>query len=109
MSLNFWTLSPDWSGNIHSVDPSYDAVHFNMGSIPSGCQPGYPTITDSTPGVTKGDPVALPGGGFKIVMTWENRPCVPNCIIPFTVESGVPGQTDVSSEATLRLKVCPVF
>ena len=89
--------------------PSVDEVHFSMSSIPPQCLPGYASITDATPGATLTHS-AIPGGGYTHQMTWADRDCVPNCTIPFFVESGVVGQTDVSDTVVnLRVKICIGF
>ena len=94
-----------WETDGPSV-PSVDEVHFSMSSIPQECLPGYASITDATPGVTLLYS-ANPGGGYNHEMTWADRDCVPNCIIPFFVESGYVGQTDFSDTAVnLRVKIC---
>jgi len=97
-----------WETDIPSVQ-SVDEVHFSMSSIPQQCLPDYPSITEAIPGVTVSQ-TANTGGGYTHVMTWAGRDCEPNCIIPFFVESGYLGQTDVSDTAVnLRVKICAGF
>lgn len=82
--------------------------HFDMASIPSQCQPGYPTITDSTPNVTL-EVTPSAAGGYDIEMVLPNQDCVPTCMIPFQVESGISGQTDLSVTKLLRVRICAGF
>ena len=97
-----------WETDIPSA-PSVDEVHFSMSSIPQQCLPDYSSITDAIPGVTVSQS-ANSGGVYTHVMTWADRDCEPNCIIPFFVESGYIGQTDVSDTAVnLRVKICAGF
>ncbi len=94
-----------WDVNILG-DAQFNEVIFNMASIPSQCQPEEASITLASNDVEL-NVSAKASGGFTIVITWRNRPCVPRCKIPFRVKSGNSQQTDTSdSDKNLKVKVC---
>lgn len=91
-------------------DPAVDAVHFDTANISSKCMPEFATITSATPGATVKAPVPLTGGGYRHEVVWTDLTCGADCLIPFQVESGIPGQTDISDGMTvLKVAICAGF
>jgi len=101
-----WVFS--WETDYPS-DPELDKVIFDLGSIPSQCQPGMAVLQiGASPDISLSY-TAISEGGYSHVMTWSNRPCVPKCTIPFNVSSGVGSQVDVSDLKQLRIRICAGF
>lgn len=91
-------------------DPDYDWVIFDMASIPYECQPDFPTINVNTSDDVDLTVEALEGGGYKHVLVWSNRACVPTCNIGFWVSSGSVAQADTSDTLkSLQVKICGSF
>jgi hypothetical protein len=95
-----------WDTNIMG-DPAYDEVIFDIGNISTQCQPDLSLVSLAASGDVTLTTSTKAGGGFTHVMTWKDRPCVPNCIIPFWVKSGHNQKTDQSDTAkNLRVRIC---
>ncbi len=100
----------DWIFTYQTKVPTlgaFDKVEFDVAGLSGDCMPELTTLFPDSPNVHH-SLVVMAGGTMKHQFVWTDRPCIPNCSVPYTVSSGLTELRQCSDDKLLKIKVCPV-